>query len=464
MPKISLTIMLSSLVAALMIATAAASPTTSRDDQADLSLTVYQQGFALVRDERTVDLDLGRVQLQVLDVSEQIIAESVFVGSQGFNLNGIEYSRATLTPEQLLQQSIGRPVRLLYQNPGATAPREEEGVLIGASGGVPVVQVKDRVEIGGPGVPWRLAFTDLPQGMQGQESLVLDLSNDTRGPQSLTLAYLSRGLNWQADYVGMLSEDESLTLSGWVSVENSTQAKFPNARIQLLAGEPHRVNGFRPLAARAASQEAVAADLNSQPVGDYHLYDLPEAIDLLPQQRRQVRLLAPRKVPIEQEYRAESNGLRNSAEQEEVPVMVRLHLRNSEPALGQPLPAGVVRIYANTSQGQVQFLGEDRLGHVAKDQPFKLQLGTAFDVRVEKTTTNFQRLAPQVVELEQQFQLRNSKSQPVTLVVAERLPGDWEIQSSSHPHEKVAAQLVEWRIELPAESEQTLTYKARVQY
>lgn len=460
MPRAAFRKLLIVLAAALPAGAVFADPVTSRHDQAHLSMTVYQQGFALVRDERTVDLPPGRLQLQVQDISEQIITESAFISSQGLALRGISYNQASLTPEQLLQQSIGRKVRIIHDAPAPVA--EEEGVLIGAQGSTPIVQVGDRIEIGGSGASWRLAFTELPQGLQGQPSLILDLDNEIRGPQSLMLAYISRGLSWQADYVGMLNDQDSLMLSAWVSVDNSTQVRFNNARIQLLAGEPHAANNFRPLAAMARSQEA-QADIVSQPVGDYHLYELPEAIDLLPQQRQQMPLLTPRTVPVEREYRAEGNGLRNSAEKEELPVMVRLHLANSEPSLGQPLPAGLVRIYSDGPQGRVQFLGEDRIAHTAKEQAIRLQLGTAFDVRAEKTTMNFNRLASKVVELEQQIRLSNSKEEPVVVVVAERLPGDWEIQSSSHPQEKVSAQLVEWRIEVPAGGEQVLRYQARVQ-
>lgn len=452
------------LAAALTAATAAAEATADRNDQADLSLTIYQQGFALVRDERTIDLPLGRQRLHVLDVSDQIVSESLFVGSQGVVLSGIEYGRATLTPESLLRQSIGREVRVLHQSSASGAPVEETGVLIGAQGDVPIVRFQDRVEFGGPGAPWRLALTDLPASLQGQDKLILELDNQVRGPQSLQLAYLSRGLRWQADYVGLLENESSLSLSGWVTVENNTQASFLNARVQLLAGEPNRSNDVQPFVAMARTVEAAPADMASQPLDDYHLYELPEPLDLLPQQRRQLPLLVPRSVPVEREYRIEGNALRNSAQEEAIPVIMLLYLRNSEPGLGQPLPAGVVRIYGHDLQGRPQFLGEDRLDHTAKDQPIKLRLGTAFDVRAAKTTVDYRRLAPQVVELEQRFQLRNGKSQPVTVVIAERMSGDWEIQSSDHAYEKVAAQLVEWRIELPPESEQTFGYRVRVQH
>ncbi|HEX5513044.1 MAG TPA: hypothetical protein VFY81_01480 [Gammaproteobacteria bacterium] len=450
----------------LLAAGAVAAPvTSSSDDQASLSMTVYQQGFALVRDERTVDMAPGRMELGVTDISNQIIPESVFVVGQGVVLNGVEYSRASLTPENLLAKNIGKKVRVMRRNPQTGALAEEEGVLLSASNSVPIVQIGNRVEVGGPDAGWWLAFADVPDGLQGQERLTLDLDNSTRGPQSLTLSYLSHGLSWQADYVGVLRNDTTLTLNGWVSVDNGTNAKYPNARVQLLAGDVHQPNDFQPLMAMARSREvSQAADMASSPVGGYHIYDLPEVITLLPQQRRQVRLLAPRDVPVEREYRVESDGFRNTPEEENVPVMMRLQFRNDAPVLGVPLPAGLVRIYADGPQSMVQYLGEDRIGHTAKDQEIKLRIGTAFDVVAKKTTTSFQRIANQVVELDQEIRLVNTKDQPITIVVAERLPGDWEIQNSSHPHQKVSAQLVEWRIDVPAEGEERLTYRARVQY
>jgi len=45
-----------------------------------------------------------------------------------------------------------------------------------------------------------------------------------------------------------------------------------------------------------------------------------------------------------------------------------------------PLPAGIIRIYKADSEGQLQFLGEDRIDHTPKDEEIKIVVGNAFDV------------------------------------------------------------------------------------
>lgn len=444
---------------------AAWAQTTTAADQAQLSMTLYQQGFALIRDERTVELPPGRLELRAADISDQIVPESVLVTGQGLALHAAVYAGASLTADSLLASQVGQTVRVLRSDPSNGQLTEEEGVLLSAAGGVPIVQIGDRVEIGGPGAPWRLGFEQVPDTLQGEPALTLTLDNTTRGPQSLALTYLSRGLTWQADYVGVLQGENALTFSGWVSLENATNTAFPTARIQLLAGDVNQAdNGVRPFQAMARSAEIAAADMASAPVADYHLYDLPEPVTLLPAQRRQERLLAPREVQVEREYRLSSNRLWQSTEETTVPVAVSLTLRNEQPALGLPLPAGRVRIYAEGLQGGMQYLGEDRIGHTAVGEPLTLRLGTAFDVLAKRTTQDIRRIDQQTTELQQQIRLINRKQEPVTVVVAEQLAGEWEILSSSHPYQKASAQLAEWRIEIPADSEQSLTYAARIRY
>lgn len=461
-PRSLTTLLLGALVAG---PAAVSAQTTTAADQAQLSLTVYQQGFALIRDERTVELPPGRLELRAADISDQIVPESVLVTGQGLALHAAVYAGASLTADSLLASQVGRTVRVLRTDPSNGELLEEEGVLLSAAGGVPIVQIGDRVEIGGPGAPWRLGFEELPDTLQGEPALTLTLDNTTRGPQSLALTYLSRGLTWQADYVGVLREDDALTLSGWVSLENATNTVFPAARIQLLAGDVNQAeSGVRPFQAMARSAEVAAADLASIPVADYHLYELPEPVTLLPAQRRQERLLAPREIRVEREYRLSSNRLWQSTEETTVPVAVSLTLRNEQPALGLPLPAGRVRIYAEGLQGGMQYLGEDRIGHTAVGEPLTLRLGTAFDVLAKRTTQDIRRIDQQTTELQQQIRLINRKQEPVTVVVAEQLAGEWEILSSSHPYQKASAQLAEWRIEIPADSEQSLTYAARIRY
>ena len=60
--------------------------------------------------------------------------------------------------------------------------------------------------------------------------------------------------------------------------------------------------------------------------------------------------------------------------------------------------------------------------------------------------------------------LKNAKKQKVTVTVQEPISGDWKIVSESAPHNKANSHLAVWKIDIPAESSTTLTYRAVVKY
>ena len=66
------------------------------------------------------------------------------------------------------------------------------------------------------------------------------------------LGYISQGINWKADYnIVALEQDDNVDVTGWVTILNQSGKSFPNARIQLMAGEvnkqqPGNVTSFRP--------------------------------------------------------------------------------------------------------------------------------------------------------------------------------------------------------------------------
>lgn len=440
-------------VAALTTGVAAAVP--SADTQAGVSLTIYQQGVALVRDERTVDLPLGTAQLLVPDVSQQIVPGSTLVNGQGgLRVRAIQEVTPTLTAAALLERHIGRPVQVLWENRPT-----EQGVLIGVDGERPIVRMGEHVEIGGPGAPWRLGLTSVPEELSARHGLVLDLDNSVRGPQSLQLAYLSRGLGWQADYVGVLNTEGSmLRLNGWATISNDSGTSYREAQVQLLAGD---VNQQPPQPAMVRAESAVA-DARATPVSDYHIYDLEASLTLTPGQRTQVNLLGEREVPALQEYRMVGDALAQPSEPQPVPVSIHLLLENTAPALGQPLPAGTMRVYGEGPQGQLQLLGQDRIGQTPPGESFELLLGNAFDISAERTQTLYQRIDPSAVELGWQLRLRNTRQVPVRVAVREHLAGDWQLLEASQPPLAQEAHRLLWQVEVPAGAEQTLNYRVQV--
>jgi hypothetical protein len=223
---------------------------------------------------------------------------------------------------------------------------------------------------------------------------------------------------------------------------------------------------------RAMAESAERAPVPSEALGAYHLYTLPQPVDLPDGRTVQRALFQAPGVAVTPalELRGGGGAYTGRARAEAQPLAVTrlLELVNSEASgLGRPLPAGILRVYGTDGGGQIQFLGEDRIGHTPADTDLALNLGRAFDVTAERVQTQFAQrpaLAPhnRVYESTHRILLRNAGSRPARVRVIENLPGEWEIVESTQRHSRTSAAAAEWLIEVPASGERALEFSARV--
>jgi hypothetical protein len=137
--------------------------------------------------------------------------------------------------------------------------------------------------------------------------------------------------------------------------------------------------------------------------------------------------------------------------------------------LGKPLPKGVIRVYKNDSEGRVQFIGEDRIDHTPKNEEVRLKLGEAFDVTAMWKQTDFKKISgwgkyKYVYESAFEIEIKNAKSENVSVSVFEHIPGDWEILETSHAFTKGSAWSAKFVVDVPADGSATLKYRAKVMW
>jgi hypothetical protein len=465
----------SACLAAFAALGAAASPAAAQEarvtqsDQTAVAVTIYNEDLALVKDRRRVTLPSGVQSLAVIDVSAQMRPETALLRSDGGQVGVLEqnFEFDLLTPEKLLEESVGETVRVIKTNPETGAETVEEARILSVAGGL-VLKIGDRIETAYPG---RVVFERVPPRLRARPTLVLELQNANPNEQQLELSYLTGGLGWKADYVAALSADETLLdLDGWVTLTNTSGTTYRDAKLQLVAGD---VNQVRPMLRREAMTMAAEAAPAPPPMAEealfeYHLYTLGRPTTIGDNQTKQVALLSGDAIPVVKEYRLVNIGTAYNypvGDMVRVNATVRLAFDNEEADhLGVPLPKGIVRVYKNDAGGQAVFVGEDAIDHTPKGETVRLDLGQAFDVTAQPKQTEFEQLSERVFEAAFEIEIKNAKTQPVTVTVAEQFPAEWKMISESHPHEKVQAFQAEWKVPVPAEGSATLAYRVRVSF
>jgi len=449
--------------------------TTTDKDQVDLAVTVYNSNLALVRDVRQIHLPSGSLQLWFEDVAASINPATVHFRSLNDpgKLNVIEqnYEYDLLDPQKLLQKYVGREVTLVRQEKDAGSTRwvETKALLLADNNG-PVWKIGNEIVTGMSADSYR--FPDLPENLYSRPTLVWSLENRGAPAQKVEASYLANNVNWSADYVLTVARDEKATdLDGWVTLTNSSGVAYNNARLQLVAGEVHRI---QPQYAKSMALSAVGGAARVQPefeqeaFSEYHLYTLGRRTSIQNNESKQISLLSASGVPIEknlvvegqQSYFRNPQGIGNAVPQ---PVKVYYRFKNDEKGgLGMPLPAGTVRVYQADSKGGVQFVGEDKINHTPKDETIRIYVGNAFDVVCERKEVDFKRIASNQAEMEYQITLRNHKDSPVTVEVREPVGGDWEVVDSNFKWTKLDVSTIAFSVPLEKDGTATLDYRVRV--
>ena len=448
-----------------------------------IALTIYNQNFALVKEQREMTLDEGINYISVQDVAATIEPNTVAFKSLtdpgSVVVREQNYQYDLISPQTILNKSVGKRVKVRRFLNGTV--QEDEGILLSTADNGRVLQTSKGLILNPGG---EIEVMELPEGLVSRPTLMWKLEAGKAGANRTEVSYLANQINWSADYVAVVdSQDKNIDLTGWVTLDNRSGATYENASLNLMAGDVRRVQrdgGYAgaemmdyKLAAPAAPQFAEKAFF------EYHLYTLKEKTTVKDKETKQITLLTAAQVPAKKiyiydgrktwwniwAYRSDYRPGESYDVSENKKVNVLLEIMNSkENNLGIPLPKGTIRVYKQEENANQHFVGEDVIDHTPKDEKIRLYLGDAFDIVGEHTRTNFRRISG--IEVEESFQitLRNHKDEAVSIVVVEHLTSDWKILESSHKYFKKDASTVEIPVEVPKDGEVNITYTARTKW
>jgi len=451
-------------------------------------ITIYNDGFATVKEERTLKIREGVSEIRVSDVTRQLEPDSVMVRELGdtplgFRILEQSFVNDPLTEGLLLHQFEGRTLRFEEKREDGTI-RETTGRII-RSGYIPgqgmaeqpIVESDGGVRFSLPGQP---VFSGIDSTAFLKSSLVWQLASDKAGATPVEIAYITAGMSWEATYnlVTPAEGGDTFDLTGWITLRNETGKTIQDAEVKLIAGDVKKIRArpdfdefagaieMRMLAPAAAMPEQRAFD-------EFHLYTLPRPVELRNNEMKQVEFIRATGVKGLRYYVYNplvgfgfGGGVVTDPDygtQAGKKVGVRIEISNSETnQLGVPLPKGRMRLYRTDDRdGRREFTGENTMDHLPKNELLKLDMGHAFDLVGERTRTDFsidttaKRMSETIA-----ISLRNRKDVPVEIRVIEPMyrSANWKLTAQSADHTKVDSHTAEFRIPVPADGETVLTY------
>jgi hypothetical protein len=483
-----------SLITAIIVpalAQAAAKPETG------VRLTIYNDNFALVKDQRMLDepLKKGINVIRFRDVASTIDATSVYFRSLTDPEASVveqNYEFDLVNADKLLTKYIDKPITVFTGGAasGATAGEGQtyEGTLMSFDGRQ-LVLAKDK-EKGpifmverGENIK-RIQFSSLPQGLLTKPTLVWELATGKEGKQSVEVSYIANNIRWRADYNLVLNpEDTKINMSGWVTIENNTGTGYKDAAVKLLAGEPkidyrsfnfgYGQEYYKIMMTKLAPTAEQGKDV-SRAFGEYRMYTLPEPTTVNNSQIKQIELINAADVPVTKTYLYDGAKIQwqwggwyndpNFGREENKKVNVLIEFENrADRNLGIALPKGKCRVYKKDTDGSLEFIGEDTIDSTPRDERVVLYIGDAFDIVGERKQTDFRILSPDLFEEAFEIKVRNHKKEAVKVKILEKLYrwAEWEILKKSTDYEKLNSRTIIFPVEIKPDGEAVVTYRVR---
>jgi hypothetical protein len=438
-------------------------------DKEGVSLTVYNQNFAVVKEVRDIKLDGKTATVQFRDVAKLIDPTSVHFKSltdpEGTAVLEQNYEFDLVSADKLLDKYVDKKIGVVTKEgtryAGTLLSFDAQQLVLQGENQLFMVQRPDNVQ--------NVEFGALPEGLLTRPTLVWKVATEKPGQHLSQVTYQTKGMGWQADYSVVVNPDDTrMDLSGWVTLTNKCGAAFKDARVKLIAGDVRRIQPPAPQALAAgfadARVEAVRGGFEEKTFFEYHMYTLARTTTVNDNQVKQVELLTAADVPVTKRYVFEPDGKywhERYGKKGEYKVNVYIEFKNAkEQKLGMPLPKGKIRVYKrDPADNDLEFVGEDEIDHTPKDEDLKLYVGDAFDIVGEKTVTD-RKQAQRWRQESITIQVRNHKEEDIKVLVREHLSGgqQWEITAKSHDFKKIDASTIEFELPVAKNGKADVTY------
>lgn len=457
-------------------------------------LSIYNQDITAVREQMELNLISNVCSIQCSEITANLDPKSVILRdiTDKSNIQILEqtYLSDPVSEGLFLSLSEGKTLDFLAGTNIVQGKVVRSGYTTRSlipsrytSGGVgqPIIEVDGKLRFGLPGTPM---FSGLVDYIMPKPILQWIIKSDHVGKVNAELAYTTGGMQWEASYNIILSDQGNvLDIVGWVMIDNQTGRTFKDARVKLITGDINKtkqIEHYRSafVSSRSAMYRPATLPASEKPADEYHLYTLPCRISLHDHDTKQVEYV--RTIGVEpvcyyiydgvlidsQPYRGyDARSIRLEKEYGtncSSKIRAIYEFENSEKNhLGIPLPKGRVRFYQRDSDGQLGFSGDSEIDHTSRNETVRLYPGNASDLTGQRQQANFM-VDNSQKWLDETFEIKvtNNKKEEIETHVVEHLYrwNKWEIKEASNTYLKTDNQTIEFRLKVKPNEEKVITY------
>jgi len=417
--------------------------------QEQTSVMISNADIGLVKEVRSLTFKKGRQSIDLQDIPQWIDPTSVLVESpdNAFSVLEQNYEFDLLNVDKILQKAIEQRIQLVHPDLGLL-----QGKLLSVSASsIVLLDDEGKLQIVPRGDQLKIMLSDYDKRRNDfvtRPTLVWQVRADKSGRHNAQISYLTKKINWRADYVAKLNEhDTKMTLACWVTIDNRSGKTYRDAKIKLLAGDIHLAPQAQNRRYRTMEISAMAAapkSFQEKSFFEYHLYTLQWPATIKNNQVKQIQLFPETTSKISKIFRVDSHlG-------EGVHVIVTMQ-NTRQNNLGMALPGGVIRLY-KADGTDLQFIGEDAVKHTPKDEKIDIRVGKAFDVVAERRQTNSKKITGRTRERSVEFSIRNHKKKDIMVEIVERVSAYQENKLVKSNYQPVETQAGFFKFKIPVKA------------
>lgn len=424
---------------------------TTNDDCEKLSMTIYNDGFGLVKETRTLHSTDAVNEVQYVDVAEKIETDSIIVS--GLKVEEFNFDHDLVSQQKLLEKYLDQVVTVYDKDRGEKTKLR----LLSVNDGIIGEKVDTREIIINP--VGELILPSLPSGLIVKPTLIWKIKQQPLN-HKINVSYLTQGLKWSGNYVLELQQD-TFQLTGWVRINNQSGTTYNQVQLKLIAGEVNRVHDIVDHDYQAGvtysqmSVEDYEESFTEKSFADQHMYTLNRPVKLKNQQEKQINFLNIINGHFKKYY-----NVTNYSDQPAITLEI---INSKENEMGIPLPKGKIKVYQEDETDQMlEFIGEDEIAHTPKDEVVTLVIGKAFDIVMNsKEKRRYKARGKEYVEYE--YEIKSKKEEAVSIKINHEIyERNWEVKSSSHHYEEEDSRTIVTWIDVSANENTVVTYKYEI--